>query len=152
MTTARGGDNLRRVRKGDLILVERVDRDYYLDGRGVVERTSYTFGVVASASRDGTAKAFHRVGYGDELVSSGHVEPVNSRLVSRYWVMSTRDIDVTEVLRAAKAHHWPGHPGQPRAFETLDDAKAVARPHLTQPHGGRRVTVRDPHGNHGGSQ
>jgi hypothetical protein len=137
MTTA-AGDNLRRVRKGDRILVERVDRDYYLDGRGVVERTSYTFGVVASATRDGTAKTFHPVGYGDELVSSSHGEPVNSRLVSRYWVMSARDIDVTAVLRAAKAHHWPGHPGQPRPFETLDDAKAAARPHLTQPGAGGR--------------
>jgi hypothetical protein len=49
------------IRKDDLILVERIDRDYYTDGRGVVERTSYVFGIVASASRDGMAKTWHTI-------------------------------------------------------------------------------------------
>jgi hypothetical protein len=119
-----------KVRRGDVILVERVDRDYYTDGRGVVERTSYAFGVVASATRDGVPKAWHPVGYGDELVAEGYAQPVNSRLVNRFWVLSAKDIDVTGVLRAAKVHHWPDHPDQPMPFDSLDEAKAAARPYL----------------------
>jgi hypothetical protein len=124
------------TRKGDLILVERIDRDYSTDGRGVVEHTSYVFGVVASASRDGTPKTWHSLGYGDDLIADGYAQPVNSRLVNRFWVMSAKDIDVTGVLRAAKAHHWLNHPGQPMPFDCLDEAKATARPHLIRQEGG----------------
>jgi hypothetical protein len=118
--------------------VERVDRGHYTDGRGVVERTSYEFGVVASATRDGVAKTWCGVGWGDNLISDGCAQPVASRLVSRYWVLSAKEIDVDGVLRAARAHHWPNHPGQPMPFASLDDAKAAARPHLVQSAPGTR--------------
>jgi hypothetical protein len=128
--------NAVKTRKGDLILVERIDRDYYTDGRGVVERTSYVFGIVASATRDGTPKTWHSLGYGADLIAEGYAQPVNSRLVHRFWVMSAKDIDVTGVLRAAKAHHWPNHPDQPMPFDSLDEAKAAARPYLIRQEGG----------------
>jgi hypothetical protein len=125
-----------KTRKGDLILVERIDRAFYTDGRGVVELTSYVFGVVASATRDGVAKACHSVGYGDDLIADGCAQPLNSRLVNRFWVLSAKDVDVTGVLRAAKAHHWPGHPGQPMPFDSLDEAKSAARPYLIRQEAG----------------
>jgi hypothetical protein len=133
MTAAAPGDNTCRIRKGDLILVERVDRDYYTDGFGVIERTSYEFGVVAAATRDGVAKTWCGVGWGDNLISDGYAQPVASRSISRHWVLSAKEIEVEGVLRAAKAHHWPNHPDQPMPFASLDDAKAAARPHVIQP-------------------
>jgi hypothetical protein len=124
-----------KARKGDLVLVERIDRDYVI-GQGAVEYTTYNVGVVASATRDGIAKTWRRVGWGSALISGGHAEPLqNSRLVSRYWVMPAKRIDVEAALRAAKAHHWPGHPGQPKAFDSLDEARSALRPCLL-PHAG----------------
>jgi hypothetical protein len=113
-----------------------------------VERTSYVFGVVASATRDGVAKTCRSVVYGDDLIAGGYAQQVNSRLVSRFWVLSANDVDVAGVLRAAKAHHWTGHPGQPMPFDSLDEAKAAARPYLRHKPEAGAATVRDPHGNH----
>lgn len=128
-----------KARKGDLILVERVSHNHWslaayeearAAGRTLPDtETDYTFGVVASATRDGVAKTWHSVGWGDELVSTGYAQPVASRLVNRYWIQPAKQVDVEAVLRAAKAHHWPNHPGQPRAFDTLDEAIEVAKAH-----------------------
>lgn len=128
-----------KARKGDLILVERVSHNHWslaareeakAAGRTLADTDiTYEFGIVASATRDGVAKTWQSLGYGDALLS-GYAEDVKSRLVNRYWIQPAKRVDVEAVLRAAKAHHWPNHPGQPKAFDTLDEAKAVAKPHL----------------------
>lgn len=123
------------TRKGDLILVETVSRDSYSSaarreakeaGRELVtERTEYTYGVVASATRDGAVKTYRAVGYGEELVST-YARPLSAG--NRCWTMSAKEIDVMGVMGAAKAHHWDGHPNQPKPFSSLADAQAAARP------------------------
>lgn len=122
------------VRKGDLILVERVSRNSYsvaahLEAKAAgcelpSSDTSYTFGVVASATRDGIVKTWQAVGYRDELLST-YAQPIGTG--ERHWTMPRKAVDISAVLAAAKAHHWPGHPGQPRPFATLEEATAVAR-------------------------
>jgi hypothetical protein len=123
-----------KARKGDLILVEQITRNFWsLDtrteaqaaGRELPEvETSYTFGVVASATKDGQVKTWYAVGWGEDLVSVCH-QPIG---YGRRWVVSTKDIDVESALRLAKEHHWPGHPGQPRSFATFDEAKHAVAP------------------------
>jgi hypothetical protein len=121
-----------KARKGDLILVGTVHASYVI-GQGRQETLSYDFGVVASATRAGLAKSWRQLGYGDELLG-GAVVPVPAQSFSdkRVYVVSASAIDVDAVLRAAKAHHWPGHPGQPRGFDTLSGARECARPFVIE--------------------
>lgn len=108
------------ARKGDLVIIEETHRDYII-GEGTRERTSYSVAVVASATRDGRVKTYRGVGWGDELLSTNAV-PVRHE---RCYVASAGDVDIDATLRAAKAHHWPGHPGQPKAFDSLADVRAI---------------------------
>ena len=111
-------------RKGDLIIVEHTTHDYVI-GQGRTERVEFRVGVVASATRDGVAKSWFDIGWGDELLS-GYAQPVRSG--DRARVVSAKEIDVPAVLAAAKEHHWPGHPGQPMPFGSLDEVRDLARP------------------------
>jgi hypothetical protein len=122
-----------KARKGDLILVERVSRNCYslaayaeakAAGRTLPDvETDYQFGVVASATRDGQVKTWRSIGWGDELLNASD-QPIR---YDRRWVKSAKCVDVTGVLVAAKAHHWPGHPGQPMPFDTFEQARDFAR-------------------------
>ena len=113
-----------KARKGDLVLIERTERSYVI-GQPSTERTTYEFGVVHSATRDGVVKTWSSLGYGDELVSSYGRQMTHRE---RAYVMPKSDIDVAAVLGAAKAHHWPGHPGQPMPFDSVEEARELARP------------------------
>jgi hypothetical protein len=123
--------------KGDRILVEDVTANHYTTtahaetqaaGRTLSDTTTtYTFGLVASATREGEVKTWRRIGYGDELTTGGYAEPIRYQ---RRWVLSAKQVDVAGVLTAAKAHHWPGNPDQPQGFDSFDEAKAVAKPFL----------------------
>jgi hypothetical protein len=124
-----------KARKGDLILIETVTRNSYsvaarmeakAAGRELSqEDTTYTFGVVASATREGYVKSWSSVGYGDELVST-YAMPIGTK--ERRWVVGQKDIDVPAAMKAAKAHHWDGHPGQPQPFDSLKEATDTVRP------------------------
>jgi hypothetical protein len=122
-----------KARKGDLVLVERTDRTYAI-GKDNTARTTYHYGVVHSASRDGVVKTWSALGYGDDMVSDVG-QKVSHRETVR--VMPRAEVDVDAVLHAAKAHHWPGHPGQPMPFDSFDEARDVARPHATAKDGAR---------------
>jgi hypothetical protein len=117
-----------KARKGDLVLIERTERSYVI-GQPSTESTTYEFGVVHSATRDGIVKTWSSLAYGDELIHD-YGRPLTHR--ERAYVMPKSDIDVTAVLEAAKAHHWPGHPGQPMPFDSIEEAKETARPFRVQ--------------------
>lgn len=127
-----------RARKGDLVLVRTASHNFYSTaalmeakaaGRELkAEDTAYTFGVVASATRDGVVKTWCAVGCGNDLVNT-YAQPVGT---SMCWVTSSKKIDVPGVLSAAKKHHWDNHPGQPEPFTSLEDAVSVARPFLVK--------------------
>jgi hypothetical protein len=121
-----------KARKGDLILVERVTRNHYsvaayaeakAAGRTLLDvETTYEFGVVTSATREGDVKSWQAVGWGDELL--GSAQPIRN---SRRWVMPAKNIDVERLIAWVKsAHHYPDHPGQPMPFSTFDEAKWFA--------------------------
>jgi hypothetical protein len=115
------------ARKGDLVLIETSTRVYVV-GQPSITRTEYQFGVVASATREGIVKSWQQIGWGDELLS-GVAHPIDRTVGFRKaYVLPSAEIDVTAALQAAKAHHWPGHPGQPMPFDSLNDARECVRP------------------------
>lgn len=121
-----------KTRRGDLVLIERTERTY---GIGVpsTERITYSFGVVASATRDGVMKSWYSVAYGDGDQSPvSEYQQVLTRNERAAYVVPKASIDVMAVMWAAKAHHWPDHPGQPMPFDSVDVAREIARPHRKQ--------------------
>ena len=112
-----------KARKGDLILIERkTHTSSLIEARR--ESVTYEFGVVGSATREGIVKTWRQVGYGDALMSqSDSVLPRHGRM----WIMPAKAIDVEAALMAAKAHHWDGHPGQPKPFDSFEDAREAVR-------------------------
>lgn len=126
-----------KARKGDLILVEDISRNSWSvaareeaknAGRTLPDtETRYQFGIVDSATREGEVKTWRQLSGGEALVSTGYAQPMGQ---SRRWVLSAKQIDVTGVLKAAQAHHWPGHPDSPRPFNSYEQAREVARPFL----------------------
>jgi hypothetical protein len=107
------------------VLVERTERTYGI-GIPSTERTTYEFGMVASATRDGVLKSWFRIGYGDQIVSE--YQSILTREERAAYVLSQSEIDVSAVLTAAKSHHWPDHPGQPMPFDSVEEAREIARP------------------------
>jgi hypothetical protein len=122
-----------KARKGDLILVGVVHTATYVTRQGRGEDTlDYSYGVVASCTRAGVVKTYRQVGYGDALLSTAAVDvPASAVNERRVFTMPASEIDVMGVIGAAKAHCWPGHPGQPKGFDSLAEARALAQPFLT---------------------
>lgn len=117
-----------KARKGDLVLVERTEHVYYTD-KPSTDRTTYEFGMVHSATREGVVKTWSSLGYGEQLVSE-YGRPLTRH--EKAYMMPKAEIDVEAVLWAAKAHHWPGHETQPMPFDSFETAREIARPHRKQ--------------------
>lgn len=118
-----------KARKGDLVLIERTERTYGI-GVPTTESTTWSFGMVASAARDGVVKSYFSLAYGEGGESPvSEYQSVLTRNERAAYVMPKASIDVAAVLWAAKAHHWPGHPTQPMPFDSVEEAREIARPH-----------------------
>jgi hypothetical protein len=105
------------ARRGDLVVVHEHVRDYVI-GQGASEYDRYEVGVVTSVTRDGLVKRYTGT-WGSEVTIRGHVR---CQLVPR------AAVDVAGAFAAAKAHTWPGHPTQPKAYESLEEVRAAVRP------------------------
>lgn len=127
-----------KARKGDLILVKKISSISYSvaavaeardAGRALPTASAdFWFGIVASATRDGLVKTWTRINWGETLDMTGHAEKIGN---CGHWTLPAKVVDVTAVLTAAQAHHWPGHPGQPQAFASYDEAVETTRAHRT---------------------
>lgn len=121
-----------QARKGDLVLSRSDEPNYWSvavqrEQQGLPAATiRFTFGVVGSASRGGLIKSVQEIGWGDELLDQRAV-PMTAQ---RAWLMPRAWVDMDGALRAAKAHHYPNHPGQPMPFESFEEALAAVRPYL----------------------
>jgi hypothetical protein len=108
------------AKRGDLavIIIER--QDYYIGQASPPARTEVTIHEVTSVTRDGAVKAVRGTWPGSSPV------PVE-RLArgARILTMSKTAIDVPAALDVARAHHWAGHPGQPRPFDSLAAVRAA---------------------------
>jgi hypothetical protein len=113
-----------KARRGDVVLIVRTTRDYII-GQAARERTDCSFALVSSITRDGMVKKVRRIAYGSDVLESA---PSDLGLHDRVYVLPATDVDVTGLLAAAKAHHWPDHPNQPMPFGGVDEARELARP------------------------
>ena len=114
-----------KAKRGDSVAIVKKTRDYVM-GQGTTERTEVTLAKVTSITRDGWVKAFTEYGWSES--TSYPLERVIS--LGQALVIPASMIDPADVRAVAKAHHWPGHPDQPRPFDSLEEAREALRPHL----------------------
>lgn len=114
-----------QAKRGDLAVIEYINSYTTGDFRRVT-RNQYDLAEVTSITRDGMVKAVR-----DQW---GQVRPIDQWFgFQRALVVPAADVDKGAVLAAVAAHHYGGHPGQPKPFDSLDEVRALVGPH--------RVTV-----------
>jgi hypothetical protein len=92
--------------------------------RGPVEYDHrYEIVTVTSVSRGGWVLRY-RTAWGSEI------DLRRFKLGNRPTIILASDVDTTAAEAVAKAHHWPGHPGQPQAFESLEAVREALAPLL----------------------
>lgn len=113
------------ARRGDLVVLVTKVHDYIL-GQGSVERDNVEIGVVSMVSKDGLARRA-TVPYGptSELLFN-----IEQRRPNQVLLVDKDKIDVQAALKAYREHHWPGHPGQTKPCDSVDEAKNLLRPFL----------------------
>ncbi len=105
------------ARKGTLIVAEENSRTYSTVADTSHTARSYRLGVVSSATRGGGVRTWQDIATGDAP------KPMRGA----FWVVPAEVATVAKAAEIAKAHCWPGHPNQPKAFDSLEDIKAALR-------------------------
>lgn len=116
-----------KAKRGDSVAIVSETRDYVI-GQGSSTATRVELGQVTSITRDGAVKAFRSLGWSDS--SARPIERVVG--FRQAIIIPATQIAPDDVQSVAKAHHWPGHPNQPRPFESLEEVREALRPHLIQ--------------------
>lgn len=113
--------------KRGMVLVHHETQRDYVTGQPVTERETFSIGQVTSVTRDGIVKRFRGVSWGEacEWSATDQDGPAGRHFRGR--VLLAPDIDPAAAVRAAKAHHWPGHPGQPMPFSSLREVRDALR-------------------------
>lgn len=115
------------ARRGDLVVIERVQRDYVI-GRGSSECRRFEVYEVAGLFRDGRIKTVRSLAWSD-----ASPEPL-ARMVGfeRSHVIDARRIDKDAVVKAVQAHRWPGHEDSAliKPFDSLDEVKELIKPFM----------------------
>lgn len=104
-----------RARRG-MVAVIRVRH-----ATGTHGHTDYEIGVVTSVTYDGWVKRY-RDAWGSE-VDFGY-----KRRLYEAVAFLVPDADPVLAMEIARAHHWPGHPGQPQPFRRLDEVRIALEP------------------------
>lgn len=104
------------ARRGDLVVVDRcVWRDF--------QQAQHEYDVmeVTNVFRDGRVKAAR-------ALDSAYPQPL-SRICGyeRHHMVYARLIDKTAAVEAVLAHHWPGHPGLLKSFDSLDEVRDLLK-------------------------
>lgn len=108
------------ARRGDIVIVQTTRRAIVL-GKGAMDYDRFHVGVVTNITRDGAVRKWREVG-------TETVHPIDRAIgYVQHWVVSKPRVRVDDVLRAAAEHTWPGHPNQPRPFDSPDEIKALLR-------------------------
>ena len=110
------------AKRGDLVVIGQTHRDYVI-GQGVSERNTFELGTVTGVTRAGIVTRY--------LCTWGH-EVTIRRQPDSVQLVSKAAIDVAAVMAMATAHTWPGHPNQPKAFDTLAEVRRAVTPYLTR--------------------
>jgi hypothetical protein len=109
------------AKRGDLVVVHRVTRNYAI-GQASTIHDQFDVMEVIGLFRDGRIRAVRSV-------DGTYAETLDRILgYQRCWVASTDRIDKLAAIEAVKAHHWPGHPGQLKSFDSFAEARAAIVP------------------------
>ncbi|MEG8178157.1 hypothetical protein GZH49_06350 [Nocardia terpenica] len=116
-----GGTRVEKVARGDLVMVERVDTIYPIDG-SPYEETVVLIGVVLSVRHGGQVKTW------SDCHGASHSRAYDPR-GTRYHIVSKASIDVVGAMEFAASIPWPGYPehkGKP--FGSVDEAREALGP------------------------
>ena len=108
------------VAKRGMVLVHEITRRDYIIGEGPREHTDCELGIVTSITRDGLVKRYRNAWGGEQDGPAGRM--------FRGRVHLAPGIDPEPAMAAAKAHCWPGHPGQPKPYGSLAEVREALRP------------------------
>ena len=108
-----------RAKRGDCVAVVRTERTYYI-GQPNTERTSVVVGRVTSTTRDGVVKGL------EDCQGYAMGDPGAHRTL----IIPADKVSPDDVMRVAREHHWPDHPGQPMPWDTVEALREALRPFL----------------------
>lgn len=108
-----------KARRGDVFAVVSTERTWYI-GQANDERVRVDVGQVTSCTRDGFVKA--------AVDCRGY--QLTSWATGRVLVIPADKVSPDDVLRVAREHHYEGHPGQPKPFDSPEELREALRPHL----------------------
>jgi hypothetical protein len=109
------------AKRGDLAVLTRTVVDHIIDKPGerrTERRTEAVICVVTAVRRNGVVLRV-RDNWGSER------EPKPDELVH---VMAADQVDVAAAYGAGQKHTWPGYPGQPKAYDSVEAARAALAP------------------------
>jgi hypothetical protein len=111
-----------KAKRGDAIAIVTESRDYVI-GRPSSTATRVEVGIVTSITRDGVVKAFRNTW-------SESPQPIERVVGFKQCIVIPSDVvSPADVMTVAKAHHWPGHPNQPKAFDSLEALREALKPY-----------------------
>lgn len=110
-----------KAKRGDVAVLV-TERRTYMIGQPSETRTAVDVFEVTSVTRDGLVKAVRSAWAGSAPTLLARMAPASVHLISQ------DTVSAADALRVAAAHHWPGHPGQPMAFDSLDEVREALRP------------------------
>ena len=116
-----------KAKRGDSVAII-AEKSCYASGTGRTVRTEIELGTVTSITRDGAVKAYRSAGW------SSSTSLLIERVVGfkQLLVIPAGMVDPADVLTVAKAHHWDGHPNQPKHWESVEELRAALRPYLIE--------------------
>lgn len=117
-----------KARRGDLIVVERIERSYTIS-HGSSERTRYDVMEVAGLFRDGRVRTVRSVAWKDSYTQEIEGKRRMLGLVQTYLLPAT-DIDKEAAIKAVREHTYPNST-TPMPFDSLDEIRALLRPFRT---------------------
>lgn len=110
-----------KAKRGDVAILVTECRTYVI-GQPSETRTAVNVFEVTSVTRDGLVKAVRSAWANSAPTMLARMVPATVHLISK------DTISAADALRVAAEHHWPGHPGQPMAFDSLDAVREALRP------------------------
>ena len=111
-----------KAKRGDSIAIVKESRSYVI-GQGSTTKTEVELATVTNITRDGQVKAF-RSAWGGAPQPLDRVIGFKQLLVIPNAVVSNAD-----VMAVASAHHYVGHPGQPKSWDSLEEVREALKPY-----------------------
>jgi len=115
-----------KAKRGDLIVIEKVERNYTVS-EGATERTRFDVFEVAGLFRDGRVRTVRSVAWSGSYPQELEGKRRMSGLVKTY-LLPAANVDKDAVVKAVTEHCYPNS-DTPMPFGSLDEVRALVKPH-----------------------